>query len=104
QISTDPSFHRGVKSKHVEVTDPMTPVKVELDHLKPGQQYYYRAIDASGDVIEGTFKTSEKLGTNDGFHFGVGGDWAGELAPYVSLKNAAGADLDLFVKLGDTIY
>jgi phosphodiesterase/alkaline phosphatase D-like protein len=104
QIATDPSFHHVVKTKHVNVNDPLVPVKAEFGHLAPNTQYYYRAIDADGNEITGTFETSAKLGTHDGFHFGVGGDWAGELAPYVSLKNAAGADLDVYIKLGDTIY
>jgi 3-phytase/alkaline phosphatase D len=104
QISTDPLFHHGVKTKHLQVTDPTVPVKVELDHLKPGQQYYYRAIDASGDFIEGTFDTADELGTHDGFHFGVLADQFGELAPFSAIKNAPTAGLDLAVKLGDTIY
>ena len=104
QIATDPSFHHVVKTKKVTVTDPLVPVKVEFDHLKPNKEYFYRAIDADGNVITGTFETSAALGTHEGFHFGVGGDWIGELAPYVSLTNAAMADLDLFIKLGDTIY
>jgi phosphodiesterase/alkaline phosphatase D-like protein/Ca2+-binding RTX toxin-like protein len=104
QIATDASFHHVVKSKKIAVTDSAVPVKVEFDHLKPGQDYFYRVIDSQGHVIKGSFETAAKLGTHEGFHFGVGGDFAAELAPYVSLKNAAGADLDLFIKLGDTIY
>jgi phosphodiesterase/alkaline phosphatase D-like protein/Ca2+-binding RTX toxin-like protein len=104
QIATDASFQHIVKTKHVKVTDPLVPVKTNFGHLNPDTQYYYRAIDASGNVITGTFETSAQLGTQEGFHFGVGGDFAAELAPYVSLKNASTADLDLFIKLGDTIY
>ena len=104
QVATDPSFHHVVKTQNVKVNDPLVPVKAGFDHLNPDTQYYYRAIDADGNVITGTFETSAKLGTHQGFHFGVGGDFAGELAPYVSLKNAATADLDLFIKMGDTIY
>jgi phosphodiesterase/alkaline phosphatase D-like protein/Ca2+-binding RTX toxin-like protein len=104
QIATDPSFHHIVKTERVKVNDPLVPVKAGFDHLHPDTEYYYRAIDADGNVITGRFETSAQLGSQDGFHFGVGGDVAGELAPYVSLKNAATADLDLFVKLGDTVY
>jgi phosphodiesterase/alkaline phosphatase D-like protein len=104
EISTDPSFCHVVTTKKVTVTDPMVPVKIEVDHLKPGEEYFYRVIDASGDVIEGSFETAAKLGTHTGFHFGVIGDWRSELAPYVSISNAAAADLDLVVKLGDTVY
>jgi phosphodiesterase/alkaline phosphatase D-like protein len=104
QIATDPSFHHVIKTKKVFVDDPFVPEKVEFEHLKPGTQYFYRAIDASGDVIEGTFETAAKLGTHTGLHFGVVGDWRSDLAPFVSIKNAAAAGLDLVVKLGDTVY
>jgi phosphodiesterase/alkaline phosphatase D-like protein len=104
QIATDASFNHVIRTAHVSVSNTAVPVKAEFDHLKAGEQYYYRAIDASGDTIVGTFDTAAKLGTHDGFHFGVGGDNFGELAPYVGLANAPSAGLDLFVKLGDTIY
>jgi phosphodiesterase/alkaline phosphatase D-like protein len=104
EVATDASFTQIVKTEQVTVVDSMVPVKVQVTDLDPNQQYFYRAIDADLAVIEGSFRTAAELGTHDGLHFGVGGDWIGELAPYVSLKNAAAADLDLFVKLGDTIY
>ena len=104
ELATDESFSHTVKIKHVTVTDPMVPVTVEFENLKPGQEYFYHAIDADGDVIEGTFETAATLGTQTGFHFGVVGDWRVGLAPFVSIKNAATADLDLVVKLGDTVY
>src|SRR5262245_19157335 len=104
EISTDPLLQHVVKTRKVVVTDPTVPVKVEFDNLKPGQDYYYRATDASGDVIEGHFETAAPLGTHVGFNFGVVGDWRAGIAPYVAIKNAAALDLDLLVKLGDTIY
>jgi phosphodiesterase/alkaline phosphatase D-like protein len=104
QIATDSAFHHMVKTSKVTVTDSSVPVKIAFDHLKAGQEYFYRAIDASGDVIEGRFETAAKLGTYEGFHFGVVGDWRSELAPYVAIKNAASADLNLLIKLGDTVY
>ncbi|MBR1133275.1 alkaline phosphatase D family protein [Bradyrhizobium iriomotense] len=103
QISTDSSFHH-VKSQHLTVTNPLVPVKVEFDHLKAGQHYFYRVIDASGDMLEGSFTTASELGTHNGFNFALVADLHGELAPFVSIKNAAAADLDLVVKLGDTTY
>jgi phosphodiesterase/alkaline phosphatase D-like protein len=104
QIATDASFHHVIKTSKITVSDSTVPVKVEFDHLKPGQEYFYRAIDASGDVIVGSFETAAQFGTHAGFHFGVVGDWLSELAPYVAIKNAAAADLDLLIKLGDTAY
>lgn len=104
QIATDSAFRHVVKDKHVTVVDPLVPVKIEFDHLKSGQQYFYRAIDADGNVLDGSFATSAGLGDHAGFHFGVMGDWRAELAPFVSIKNAPGANLDLAVKLGDTVY
>jgi alkaline phosphatase D len=104
QISTDPSFHH-VRSEHALVTDPLLPVKVEFDHLQPGQTYYYQVVDASGDdVLQGSFHTAAALGTHPGFHFGVVADERAVLAPFVAVSNAAAAGLDLVVKLGDTIY
>ena len=105
QIATDPSFKRIVDTKKVIVTDPLEPVKLELDHLEPGTQYYYRFIDASGDQIEGRFETAAEPGTSNGFHFGVISDLHGaEFAPFVAIKNASAAGLDLLIKLGDQIH
>ena len=103
QIATDPSFHHVVKTKKVMVDDPLVPVKVEVDHLKPGEEYFYRFIDASGDAIAGRFETAAKLGTHDGFHFGVLSDLHGRTVPYPVINNAIDADLDLVIKLGDTV-
>jgi phosphodiesterase/alkaline phosphatase D-like protein len=103
QIATDPSFHH-VRSEHALVTDPLLPVKVEFDHLQPGQTYYYRVVDASGDVLQGSFHTAAELGVHQGFHFGIVADQRESLAPFVATKNAAAAGLELVVKLGDTIY
>ena len=56
-------------------------------------------------MIEGRFETAAKLGTSDGFHFGVISDPHGaEFAPFVAIKNAAAANLDLLIKLGDQIH
>src|SRR3954452_3569229 len=106
QIASDSSFDHVIKTKKVAAPHSDIPVKIEFDHLKlePDQDYFYRAIDKSGDVIEGRFDTPAKLGTHEGFHFGVIGDWMGELAPFVSIKYAASADLDLVIKFGDTVY
>jgi alkaline phosphatase D len=104
QIATDASFAHIVDTERAVVTDPLVPVKVEFDHLKPGQHYFYRAIDASGDTIDGSFATADELGTHHGFNFAIVADEHGELAPYPAIKNAVTADLDLVVKLGDTIY
>ena len=86
------------------VADPLVPVKVEFDHLRPGQHYFYRAIDASGDTIDGSFATANELGTHHGFNFAIVADQRGQLAPFPAIKNAVTANLDLVVKLGDTIY
>src|SRR5215468_6429281 len=56
QIATDPSFHH-VRSEHALATDPLLPVKVEFDHLQSDETYYYRVVDASGDVLQGSFHT-----------------------------------------------
>jgi len=105
QVATDPSFDHVVKSRKLIVTDPSAPVKIAVDHLESGTQYYYRFIDSSGDVVEGRFETSAGNDTSEGFHFGVIGDLHGaEFAPFVAIKNAAAAGLDIVVKLGDLIH
>jgi phosphodiesterase/alkaline phosphatase D-like protein len=104
QIATDASFAHIVDTERAVVTDPLVPVKVEFDHLKPGQHYFYRAIDASGDTMGGSFATANELGTHHGFNFAIVADQHGELAPFPAIKNAVTADLDLVVKLGDTVY
>ena len=103
-VATDSTFNNIVATEDVTVADINVPVKVQVTDLDPNQQYFYRAIDADSNIIVGSFATAAELGTHDGFHFGVGGDFMGDLAPFVSLKNVATADLDLFIKLGDTIY
>jgi hypothetical protein len=104
QVATDAKFHHIVDVVTVNVADTMVPAKVKVDNLHPDQRYYYRAVDASGHTAEGTLETSASLGHHEGFSFGVGGDTRGELAPYPSIKNAPTAGLDLFIKLGDTVY
>jgi alkaline phosphatase D len=104
EISIDPLLQHVVKTRKVVVTDPTVPVKVEFDNLKPGQDYYYQATDASDHVIEGHFETAAPLGTHAGFNFGVVGDWRAGIAPYVAIKNADELDLDLLIKLGETVY
>ncbi|HEY9664524.1 MAG TPA: phytase, partial [Allocoleopsis sp.] len=86
------------------ITNPLQPVKAEFTGLKPGQTYYYRAIDAAGTLATGEFKTAAAAGTYAGFKLGVTGDWRGELAPYPAIANAVDRHLDLFVLQGDTIY
>jgi phosphodiesterase/alkaline phosphatase D-like protein len=87
-----------------DVTDPAVPVKVEVSDLSPATDYFYRATDAAGSVAIGHLRTAAPLGTYAGLHFGVSGDWRGELAPYPSISNVAEKDLEFFVGLGDTIY
>jgi alkaline phosphatase D len=104
QVATDAEFHHIIDVLTVGVGDTLVPAKVEVDNLHPDQRYYYRAVDAGGHVAEGTLETAARLGQHEGFSFGVGGDTRGELAPYPSIKNAPTAGLDLFIKLGDTVY
>jgi phosphodiesterase/alkaline phosphatase D-like protein len=104
QVSTDEDFHHLIGTQTATASNSLVPVKVEFDKLRPDQRYYYRAIDANGHVAEGTLETAAPLGKHEGFSFGVGGDTRGEFAPYPSIKNAPTAGLDVFIKLGDTVY
>lgn len=88
----------------VDVQDPTLPVKVLIEYLQPGVDYLYRVTDAAGAQIMGRFRTLPAPDARPGLHFGVAGDWRGELRPYVALANVAERELDFFVEHGDTIY
>jgi 3-phytase/alkaline phosphatase D len=93
-----------VRSATVHVSDPNVPAKAEITGLRAGTTYEYSVAGARGKTMTGTFRTPAEPGEQRGLHFGVTGDWRGELAPYQSVSNAAGKDLDFFVEFGDTIY
>ncbi len=95
---------RARYAETAEVVDITLPVKVLIEGLVPGAQYVYRATDAAGSQIFGRFNTPAAPGEKTGLHFGVSGDWRGELRPYVSLAHVAERKLDFFMEHGDTIY
>jgi predicted extracellular nuclease/phosphodiesterase/alkaline phosphatase D-like protein len=103
EYANDPTFATILGTETVEVTNPLTPVKVELEELTSGTQYFYRATDAAGSSAVGTFRTAAELGNYRGLRFGVSGDWQGELSPYPAIANADERNLDFFVQMGDTI-
>jgi phosphodiesterase/alkaline phosphatase D-like protein len=104
QVSTDPTFASGVTTVSGTVgADTLVPVRAGVSGLTPGTQYYYRATDAGGATMTGSFRTVPASGHN-GFHMGVSGDWRGDVAPFPFANNVAAANLDLWVELGDTIY
>ena len=101
--STDPTFGTGVRSIHLREHDPLVPVKTVVKHLSPSTTYFYRAIGPEASA-SGKFRTPSGDGTFAGLRFGVSGDERGELAPYPSVRNAAGNDLEFFLQFGDNIY
>ena len=103
-LASDAEFGDMVGSWEVEVTDAQQPVNVLVENLTPTTTYYYRATDAAGNTLNGTFRTPAEVGTTQGLRFGVSGDWRGELAPYPSIRNVPDRNLDFFVMHGDTIY
>ncbi|MDP2025602.1 alkaline phosphatase [Sulfuriferula sp.] len=104
EVATDAAFANVVNTFNAAVVDPMQPVKGVVNGLAAGQQYYYRATDATLSSFNGSFRTAAAAGSHNGLRFGVTGDWRGELAPYPAIKNVASRDLDFMVKHGDTIY
>ena len=104
EYSTDEEFNNIIGTETATVTDVTLPVKVEIDNLTPGTDYYYRVTDAAGATATGEFETAQEVGTQAGLTFGVSGDWRGELTPYPAIGNVAEQDLAFFVALGDTIY
>ena len=87
----------------VAVVDVNQPVKVDVSGLIPATQYYYRITDAQNEAAVGQFRTPCDIGISAGFRFGASGDWQ-QAPPFPSLKNVPERDLDLFIKLGDSIY
>src|SRR5262245_61356286 len=74
EISTDKNFKNIVGSETVMVVDNTVPVKKTMTGLDPDQQYYYRAVDADGHAINGSFETAAELGTHTGFSFAIAAD------------------------------
>lgn len=70
---------------------PSCPVRRSRD----GRRDPHRPIPAFG---------TPRITGRPGLRFGVSGDWRGELAPYPAIANADERNLDLFIRLGDTIY
>src|SRR3954447_22508877 len=104
-VSTLPHLSSVVDRVTVNVEDPTVPAKVLIDNLTPGITYYYQVSNAAvGEAETGQFETSAAEGIHQGLHFGVSGDWRGDLAPYPAIANADERGLDFFVKHGDTIY
>jgi len=104
EYSTYSDFSQIAGTQTVTVTNPLQPVKVQVDGLMPNTPYYYRATDAAGAIGVGQFNTTAEVGTRTGLRFGAAGDWRGELSPYPAIANADQQNLAFFISLGDTIY
>lgn len=102
ELASDAGFTNILGSAALTASAGM-PAKIAFSGLTPGSTYHYRATDAFGNSATGRFKTPHASGFN-GLRFGVSGDWRGPLAPYPAVKNVPARALDVFVKLGDTIY
>ncbi len=86
------------------VTNPAIPAKVLITGLSANTHYVYTATTTSGKTGSGHFRTPAAIGEQVGLRFGVSGDWRGDLRPYPAIANVPGRNLDLFIKLGDTVY
>jgi phosphodiesterase/alkaline phosphatase D-like protein len=104
QYSSDLTFATDLHTLTATVTDVTQPVKVQVTGLMPGTDYCYRATDAGNATGQGHFRTAAPLGLYAGLNFGVAGDERGDLAPFPSIANAAGSNLDFYLEFGDTIY
>lgn len=103
-LATRPDFRGPLRSQLRLVRDPTLPSKFEFDGLQPGHEHHYLVVAGLRGISRGSFRTLARPGRHAGVRFGVSGDSRGELAPFVSVRNAVHRDLDFFVELGDTIY
>ena len=104
EYATTEDFSEIIGTASATITDVTQPVKVAVDGLAGGTEYFYRVVDAAGDSEVGRFATPAELDEHAGLNFGAVGDWRGELAPYSAIKNVAEKNLDFFLLHGDTIY
>ena len=106
EYSTDATFATGVTSVMASVPEALKPASVNITGLTAGTVYHYRASNTANStaVVTGMFRTSAAPMTIAGLKFGVSGDQRGELAPFPSIKNAAGKSLEFFMQLGDNVY
>lgn len=104
EVANDEAFTRVVFSTTLPAADALIPVKTLVDGLSAGTAYWVRATDAASAAAVGMFRTAQPAGQRRGLRFGASGDWRGELAPYPAVSNVPARSLDLFLKLGDTIY
>lgn len=103
EYATEADFSSIAGSVTATVTDPTVPVQVTVADLEDGTEYFFRVTDAAGNSESGRFLTAYEQGEVHGFRFGISGDWQ-QAPPFPILNSAAESELDLFVKLGDTIY
>jgi phosphodiesterase/alkaline phosphatase D-like protein len=103
QVATRPDFAGPLREFVVEIADASAPARVELAGLQPDTRYHYRALQGPAGAA-GTFRTAARPGGRRGLRFGVSGDHRGDLAPFPSVRNAPGRQLDFFAVLGDAIY
>jgi len=103
EYSTDATFSTMVGTATADVTDINQPVKVDVTGLDANTEYFYRVMDAAGDMETGRFQTAAAAGEQVGLTFGIAGDWQ-QAPPYPILQGVGDRNLDFFVKLGDTIY
>lgn len=103
EYSTSADFSTIAGTATATVIDINQPIKVSVDGLDANTEYFYRATDAAGDQESGRFVTAANVGEQTGLTFGITGDWQ-QAPPYPILSSAADSNLDLFIKLGDTIY
>lgn len=102
EYSTDPGFAAVLGSEHLDVTDPLLPVKSTITGLEPGTRYYYRAVN--GDrVAAGQFSTPGESGVESGLRIALLTDWQ-QAPPFPAVSNVPSRNPDLVLKLGDTIY
>ena len=104
QISRDDRFTLADPFRLRLILNPDRPVRAQFLGLRPDTEYHYRAIDVlTRQQVSGRFTTSARADVQRGLRFGIAGDWQ-QAPPYPAISNVDERDLEVFVKLGDTIY
>ena len=108
QISTDPTFNKGVTTLFAGTADAPTDFTVKTNLAGLRQERFIttasRPSNASVTSNVGKFKTAPDPEANAAVHFAFSGDCDGLIRPYALASQVPAKNLDFFMFDGDTEY